>query len=173
MISPIARRPRGATVLAMQIPEARIPVPSAPGGATAEPRQSLHGRLTLPGDPDNDTARRVWNGAIDRRPEIIARCAGSSHVVEAVRLARSERRKSAPPTGPADTCSATPGPVAAGCCSRVERSSDPGRAFGGSRERGHALPRVLYRPNPALACIIGARREWTVEMISSEEIPCR
>ena len=37
-----------------------------------------------------------------------------------------------------------------------------------------ALPReVLYRSRPALACIIGARRAWTVEMISSEEIPCR
>ena len=32
---------------------------------------------------------------------------------------------------------------------------------------------VLYRARPALACIIGARRAWTVEMISSEEIPCR
>jgi hypothetical protein len=26
---------------------------------------------------------------------------------------------------------------------------------------------------PALACIIGARRAWTVEMISSVSIPCR
>ena len=41
----------------------------------------------------------------------------------------------------------------------------------GARE---ALPReVFYRSRPALACIIGARRAWTVEMISSEEIPCR
>ena len=32
---------------------------------------------------------------------------------------------------------------------------------------------VRYRARPALACIIGARRAWTVEMISSEEIPCR
>jgi hypothetical protein len=28
---------------------------------------------------------------------------------------------------------------------------------------------VLYSARPALACIIGARRAWTVEMISSEE----
>jgi len=35
-----------------------------------------------------------------------------------------------------------------------------------------ALPReVLYRSRPALACIIGARRAWTVEMISSERFP--
>jgi len=32
---------------------------------------------------------------------------------------------------------------------------------------------VFYSSRPALACIIGARRAWTVEMISSEEIPCR
>ena len=34
-------------------------------------------------------------------------------------------------------------------------------------------PRVtLYSSRPALACIIGARRAWTVEMISSEESVC-
>jgi hypothetical protein len=32
---------------------------------------------------------------------------------------------------------------------------------------------LLHKARPALACIIGARRAWTVEMISSEEIPCR
>jgi len=32
---------------------------------------------------------------------------------------------------------------------------------------------ALYSSRPALACIIGARRAWTVEMISSEEMPCR
>lgn len=30
---------------------------------------------------------------------------------------------------------------------------------------------VLYRARPALACIIGASRAWTVEMISPEEMP--
>jgi hypothetical protein len=50
----------------------------------------------------------------------------------------------------------------------------PGGGLAGSRERV-VRPRmvVLYRARPALACIIGARRAWTVEMISSEEIPCR
>jgi len=36
-----------------------------------------------------------------------------------------------------------------------------------------ALSQVRYKASPALACIIGARRAWTVEMISSEKIPCR
>jgi hypothetical protein len=40
---------------------------------------------------------------------------------------------------------------------------------------GGALARSrgsFYRSRPALACIVGARRACTVEMISSEEIPC-
>jgi hypothetical protein len=74
----------------------------------------------------------------------------------------------------ADERYATPGLVAAGCWLRAERSCDPraGRLAGVGGAR-HALPLVFYRARPALACIIGARRAWTVEMISSEEIPCR
>ena len=37
-----------------------------------------------------------------------------------------------------------------------------------------ALPHGwAYRARPALACIIGARRAWTVEMISSVSMPWR
>jgi hypothetical protein len=49
----------------------------------------------------------------------------------------------------------------------------PVQEFGGVAGARRALPLVFYRARPALACIIGARRAWTVEMISSEEIPCR
>src|SRR5512134_3083042 len=35
-----------------------------------------------------DAARAVWNGAIDRRPRLIARCIGTADVVAAVRFAR-------------------------------------------------------------------------------------
>jgi FAD/FMN-containing dehydrogenase len=35
-----------------------------------------------------DTARAVWNGAIDRYPRLIARCSGTADVVAAVRFAR-------------------------------------------------------------------------------------
>ena len=60
-------------------------------GSVAELRQALSGTVITPADPDYEGARRVWNGVIDRRPALIARCAGAADVVEAVRFARSER----------------------------------------------------------------------------------
>src|SRR5438874_3587523 len=41
-----------------------------------------------PGDPAYDDCRRIWNGMIDRKPAMIARCAATSDVVSAVRFAR-------------------------------------------------------------------------------------
>ncbi len=46
------------------------------------------GELIGPGDDRYDDARRVWNGAIDRRPALIARCTGARDVAAAIRLAR-------------------------------------------------------------------------------------
>ncbi len=51
-------------------------------------RARFRGALLRPGEEGYDEARRVWNGAIDRRPALIARCAGADDVVEAVRFAR-------------------------------------------------------------------------------------
>jgi FAD/FMN-containing dehydrogenase len=51
-------------------------------------RASIHGPVTGPGDAGYDEARRVWNGAIERRPALIARCSGVADVVEAVGFAR-------------------------------------------------------------------------------------
>ncbi len=58
------------------------------GTATARLRTRFRGALLTPGEEGYDEARQVWNGAIDRRPSLIARCAGSDDVVEAVRFAR-------------------------------------------------------------------------------------
>ncbi len=44
------------------------------------------GVLLRPGDPAYDTARRVWNGAIDRQPAFIAQCRGAGEVAAAVRF---------------------------------------------------------------------------------------
>jgi FAD/FMN-containing dehydrogenase len=49
---------------------------------------SFSGELLAPGDAGYDEARQVWNGAIDRRPGLIARCAGVADVVAALRHAR-------------------------------------------------------------------------------------
>jgi FAD/FMN-containing dehydrogenase len=51
-------------------------------------RQRFRGALLRPGEESYDDARRVWNGAIDRRPALIARCVGADDVIEAVRFAR-------------------------------------------------------------------------------------
>ena len=49
---------------------------------------AFRGQLVRPGDTTYDEHRKVWNGSIDRRPALIARCAGVADVIGAVRLAR-------------------------------------------------------------------------------------
>ena len=51
--------------------------------------EGFRGRLISAGGADYDSARAVWNGAIDRRPHLIARCSGAADVVAAVRFARN------------------------------------------------------------------------------------
>jgi FAD/FMN-containing dehydrogenase len=70
----------------MAIRTARTPLPGRL--AFDELGRSFGGELVLPGSPGYDSARRIWNGAIDRRPACIARCSGVADVVAAVRFAR-------------------------------------------------------------------------------------
>jgi hypothetical protein len=51
--------------------------------ATSALASSLRGRLILPTDADYDTARAVYNGMIDKRPRLIARCANVADVIRA------------------------------------------------------------------------------------------
>ena len=51
-------------------------------------RTGFSGVLLAPQDPGYDDARQVHNGAIDKRPALIARCANTADVVDAVDLAR-------------------------------------------------------------------------------------
>jgi hypothetical protein len=60
-----------------------------PRSAVREFRGSLRGALLLPGEEGYEPARRVWNGMIDRRPALIARCAGAADVISAVSFARA------------------------------------------------------------------------------------
>src|SRR5512139_3271505 len=51
-------------------------------------RTGLRGDLLRPGDPGYEAARKVYNGMIDRRPSLIARCADVADVITSVRFAR-------------------------------------------------------------------------------------
>src|SRR5439155_6696495 len=51
-------------------------------------RARFRGALLRPGEEGYAEGRRIWNGAIDRRPALIARCVGADDVVNAVRFAR-------------------------------------------------------------------------------------
>ena len=51
----------------------------------------FRGTLIRPGDPQYEDARSVFNGMIDKRPALIARCAGAADVVKAVRFGRDHR----------------------------------------------------------------------------------
>src|SRR4051812_23786459 len=66
-------------------------IPHGLGDATlGELEQALRGQLVRPEDDSYDEARAIWNGAHDRRPALIVRCAGVADVMRAVDFARSE-----------------------------------------------------------------------------------
>src|SRR6188768_3362637 len=52
--------------------------------------QSLRGTMTQPGDAAYEEARKLYNGMIDKRPRIIARCAGVADVIAAVNFGREQ-----------------------------------------------------------------------------------
>ena len=51
-------------------------------------KTTLRGQLLRPEDGEYDGARKVFNAMIDRRPALIARCAGAADVIACVRFAR-------------------------------------------------------------------------------------
>jgi len=59
-----------------------------PPPAVQKFRESLRGQSFCPGEPGYDAARTIPNAMIDRRPAIIARCAGAADVIACVRFAR-------------------------------------------------------------------------------------
>ena len=60
------------------------------GSALQEFRPGFDGEVLLPHDAGYDEARSVWNGDIDRRPALIARCGAPAQVAQAIALARHE-----------------------------------------------------------------------------------
>ncbi|MFS8050563.1 FAD-binding oxidoreductase [Rhizobium sp. BR 314] len=66
-------------------------IPHSTTSAVERLRLNLHGDLVVPADPAYDQARRVWNGAIDKRPAAIAFCVDADDVIKAVTFARVHR----------------------------------------------------------------------------------
>jgi FAD/FMN-containing dehydrogenase len=62
--------------------------PASEGVDRADAMAAFRGEVVYPGDPGYDEHRKVWNGSIDRRPAVVARCAGVADVIDAVRYAR-------------------------------------------------------------------------------------
>jgi FAD/FMN-containing dehydrogenase len=50
----------------------------------------MRGPLLTAAEAGYDAARRIWNAMIDKRPALIARCAGPADVLEAVRFAAAQ-----------------------------------------------------------------------------------
>jgi len=57
--------------------------------AVEELRRQLAGEVVVPQDSEYDAARSVWNGYIDKRPRVVARCRGVADILAALRFARA------------------------------------------------------------------------------------
>src|SRR6266849_2683798 len=55
-----------------------------------ELRTRVHGQTIAVGDDAYDTARKVYNGMIDRRPRLIVRCTDVTDVMAGVEFAREQ-----------------------------------------------------------------------------------
>jgi FAD/FMN-containing dehydrogenase len=66
-------------------------IPRLEEGAVAALRSRFQGELIQPGDETYESARRIWNGAIDRHPSLVARATGVADVQAAIRFAREQR----------------------------------------------------------------------------------
>jgi FAD/FMN-containing dehydrogenase/DNA-binding HxlR family transcriptional regulator len=87
------RAPGGREELPLEAPEAGhwLAVPPLSGPPRPDATAIIPGfagRLVTPDDPDYDRARAVWNGAVDRRPRLIACCVTDADVVAALRFGR-------------------------------------------------------------------------------------
>jgi FAD/FMN-containing dehydrogenase len=62
-----------------------------PAAAVDSFRARLRGALLQPGNPGYDESRALWNGMIDRKPALIARCQGVADVIAGIAFAREHR----------------------------------------------------------------------------------
>ena len=71
----------------------------------SELRKVFAGELVEPASSDYDDVRRLHNGAIDKRPALVARCQGTADIADAMKLARAKGSRL--PCAAADTTSRT------------------------------------------------------------------
>src|SRR5262245_41458539 len=57
-------------------------------GIVQDFKKRLRGELIRVGDDSYDSARKIFNAMIDRRPDVIVRCAGAGDVTRCVEFAR-------------------------------------------------------------------------------------
>jgi FAD/FMN-containing dehydrogenase len=83
--------------LALAAEPADVPAVSRTGGAVvlkatdiSDLRRRLKGQVLTRSSEGYETARRVWNGAFDRHPALIARCTSAADVQAAVQFAASQ-----------------------------------------------------------------------------------
>jgi FAD/FMN-containing dehydrogenase len=75
----------------MSLPESRWHTAAGmPSAVLQRFRKGIDGRILRPDDPEYDSARQVWNGAVDRHPALIICCSGPRDVAAVVRLAREQ-----------------------------------------------------------------------------------
>jgi FAD/FMN-containing dehydrogenase len=89
---PRVRYPRTGSIPHGAANRGLMTISSAPPSQTAtverELRAAVSGTVLVTADASYDRARRVWNGAVDRRPAAIIRCANETDVATGVRVAR-------------------------------------------------------------------------------------
>ena len=67
------------------------PAPAIDKAALDDFSASLRGQLLLPDHPEYESARRIWNHMVDKRPAMIVRCTGASDVSRAINFARERQ----------------------------------------------------------------------------------
>ena len=110
------------------------------------------GKALTAGDPDYDSSRAIWNGAIDRKPAVIARCADAGQVASAVRFARDSDLEIAVRGG---------GPQLCRDRGRRRRPDDPSRRDERGQRRSGGAPGQMRRRGHLGRSRRGDAEPWT------------